>query len=64
MNEYDTFHRLHNQMHGLFSKNIDLEKECIKMEDEIKAYEKEIALIVRILLDNLIDIIRGKEGQR
>jgi hypothetical protein len=33
MNEYDTFHRLHSKMHGLFSKNIDLEKECLRMED-------------------------------
>ncbi len=32
MNEYDTFHRMHNKVHGLYAKNIELEKECMRME--------------------------------
>jgi peptidoglycan hydrolase CwlO-like protein len=45
MKEYDTFYRLHNQVHGLYSKNIDLEKECLKMEQEIGSYQKQISTI-------------------
>ena len=45
MNEYDTFYRLHSQVHGLYSKNIDLEKECLKMEQEIKGQETELQSI-------------------
>ncbi len=42
MNEYDTFFRLHSQVHGLYSKNIELEKECQKMEKEISGFKKEL----------------------
>ena len=42
MNEYDNFYRLHTKVHGLYSKNIDLEKECMKMEKEIAEYTDEL----------------------
>ena len=42
MNEYDNFYRLHSKVHGLYSKNIDLEKECMKMEKEIATYQDEL----------------------
>ena len=45
MKEYDTFYRMHNQVHGLYSKNIDLEKECLKIEHEISGYQKELNAI-------------------
>ena len=35
MNEYDTFFRMHDKTVSLFSKNIDLEKECARLEQEV-----------------------------
>ena len=45
MNEYDTFFRLHQKTTGLFSKNLELEKECMKMEKQIKDYNEELEAI-------------------
>lgn len=38
MNEYDNFLRMHTKMFSFFNKNIELEKECMKMEKEIEDY--------------------------
>lgn len=49
MNEYDTFYRVHSKVHSLFSKNIELEKECLSIESQIQKYEEELLNIeVRI----------------
>lgn len=42
MQEYDNFFRAHSKMVQLVSKNIDLEKECMKMENQIEVYEKQL----------------------
>ena len=38
MNEYDAFFRLHSKAHGLYSKNIQLEKECLAIEAQINSF--------------------------
>ena len=42
MNEYDTFYRMHDKTISMFSKNIDLEKECARLEIEIHVFNEEI----------------------
>lgn len=51
MNEYDTFFRLHSKAHGLITKNVELEKECLTMEAQIAAYQQELDAIAVSALD-------------
>ena len=46
-------------MHGLHTKNIDLEKECLKMEDELRGFEDQIGSMVR-LIEGLFSIYRHR----
>ena len=46
MSEYDTFYRMHSKVHGLYSKNIELEKECMKMEHDIGKYQQEMKALI------------------
>ena len=36
INEYENIQKTYHKIHGAFSKNIDLEKECLKLENEIE----------------------------
>ncbi|CDW90914.1 pre-mrna-splicing factor spf27 homolog [Stylonychia lemnae] len=50
MNEYDNFLRLHNKTFSALHKNIDLEQECYKLEQEISQYQNQLQKIqVRLI---------------
>lgn len=48
MNEYDTFFRAHTKMVSIVHKNLELEKECLRMERDIESYENEIQKIQKV----------------
>ncbi|TNV76101.1 hypothetical protein FGO68_gene7720 [Halteria grandinella] len=42
MQEYDNFFKVHQRMVGTVAKNVELEKECLKIQRDIQKYQEEL----------------------
>lgn len=45
MNEYDNFFKLHSKTFSILNKNVDLEKECLKLERDIDTFKDQIVKV-------------------